>query len=352
MSRNTNGLYWHTFILLILITIISGGIAFGQPSNTRDKSKKNHPTPSGGKASWLKTQLEGIDTEFSLTTGLRTDDLSWSIAGNGINVLSELTWSNVDSYQITLENRTQLKNNIYSRSAFSYAIIQDGKVQDSDYGLDNYGGEWSRSMSESPGDELYDISFAGGYSFFFLEDRLTLSPLIGLSYHKQNLRIQNGYQTVSGTNPFGGSNPPAVGPLSSNLDSSYFARWLGPWIGCDLQYRLKKLSPGTPDMKLRFSLELHWADYYAEGNWNLRGDLQHPKSFEHEANGFGVCLNGQWLIKLAENWDITFSATHQNWSTGSGTDRKFLSGGGTSTTELNEVNWDSTSFMVGALYRF
>jgi hypothetical protein len=337
--------------ILTFLTLPQNSFALAATPLTKETAP-NTTTSDESKSSGSSTVLNNVDTEFTLTTGFRTDDLDWSIAGNGVNVLSELSWSDVESYQITIANRTRFNNNIYCRGAFSYAWIQDGTIRDSDYGLDNRGAEWSRSISESTGDEAWDISAGGGYSFYFMKDRLTLSPLLGLSYHKQNLRIQKGTQTLSGVNPFGGSNPPPVGPLSSQLNSSYFARWFGPWIGCDLSYKPKMRAPIYHSMEFRLSLELHWADYYGEGNWNLRSDLQHPKSFEHETDGIGIAVSGQWMIEITEHWDLTFTASQQDWSTDSGTDRKFLAGSGVSVTRLNEVNWSSFSIMVGTTYQF
>jgi hypothetical protein len=340
------------FVIFTFLTFLQNSIALAvtpPPKETTPISAASNE----GKSTWSSTVQNNVDIEFTLTAGIRTDDLDWSIAGNGVNVLSELSWTDVESYQITIANRTRLKNNIYSRGAFSYAWIQDGTVRDSDYGQDNLTAEWSRSISETTNDEAWDLSAGVGYSFFFMKDRITLSPLLGLSYHKQNLRIKNGNQTLSGVNPFViGSNPPSVGPLSSRLNSTYLARWFGPWIGCDLSYKPKMRAPIHHGMEFRLSLEFHWADYDGEGNWNLRSDLQHPKSFEHDTNGFGIAVSSQCMISLAEHWDLTFTASQQDWSTDSGTDRKYLSGGGTSATKLNEVNWSSFSFMVGTTYQF
>ena len=66
----------------------------------------------------------------------------------------------------------------------------------------------------------------------------------------------------------------------------------------------------------------------------------------------GIDITAQCLVNLADKWDIIITATHKDWSTGSGTDRKFLSSGGTYTTGLNEVHWKSTSYMMGVVYRF
>ena len=56
--------------------------------------------------------------------------------------------------------------------------------------------------------------------------------------------------------------------------------------------------------------------------------------------------------RMAAQWELIFSTTYQHWSTGSGTERKFLASGGAVTTHLNGVDWDSTSVMAGAAYHF
>jgi hypothetical protein len=180
-----------------------------------------------------------------------------------------------------------------------------------------------------------------------IDNRLLVAPMVGLSFNKQNLRIRNGDQVVSTRSP-----APAVGPLSSQLNSTYFARWFGPWIGCDLLYRMGKQHPDYLAMQFGLSAELHYADYYGEGNWNLRSDLGHPKSFEHDAEGYGICISGEWRIGLTPRWNLNLTANYQYWDTGTGTDRKFLAAGGTAVTLLNGVTWSSSSFMVGASYQF
>ncbi len=346
-------------ILLIGSVFFGFGAAKADDSVAVSASKLDTAPADGAAVTSFKKTFKTWETEFTVTAGMRSDDLDWSIGrsstGGKPNVLSELSWSDVDSRQVTLTNRSRLQRHIYLRGSLNYAWIHDGNVRDSDYGEDNRTGEWSRSMSETNGDEMWDLSVGGGYAFMLLNDRLLIAPLFGLSYHKQNLRITNGTQIISDDNPFSSSsqdNPPPVGPLSSQLNSTYFARWMGPWIGCDLSYRPTGGSPRIPPMVFNLSVELHWADYYGEGNWNLRSDLAHPKSFEHHADGYGLCISGEWRVNLALHWDLTFSANFQHWSTNSGTDRKLWSAGGVSTTRMNGVDWDSSSFMVGAAYYF
>ncbi len=339
----------HFVILLIGLVLLGCGTAIAGTPEPASKTEAAPPAADSG--SKKLTFSKDREFEFYLTTGLRNDSLDWSIAGtsNGTdpNVLSELDWSDVDSFQVTLANRSRFFRHIYCRTAFSYSGIQDGTVRDSDYDGDSQTMEWSRSISESKGDEMWDFSTAGGYAFILLNDRLLVAPLMGLSYHKQNMRITNGNQVLSERSP-----APAIGSLSSQLNSTYFARWVGPWIGVDLRYLTEKRGPDYLTMAFGLSVELHYADYYGEGNWNLRSDLGHPKSFEHDADGYGICISGEWLITLAEHWDLAFNANYQHWTTGSGTDRKFLVSGESSVTRLNEVNWTSSSFMVGANYHF
>jgi hypothetical protein len=336
-------------ILLIGLVLIGYGAAIaGSPEPV---SKTNTGSLAADSGSKTLTFSKDRDVEFYLTSGLRKDSLDWSIAGTSAgtnpNVLSELDWSNVDSYQVTLANRSRFLRHIHCRTTFSYAGIQDGTLRDSDYDGDHKTMERSRSISESKGYEMWDFSTAGGYAFVLYHDRLLVAPMLGVSYHKQNLRITNGFQVVSD-----GSTAPAVGPLSSQLDSGYFARWMGPWIGVDLRYLTEKRGPDYLTMAFGLSVEFHHTDYYGEGNWNLRSDLAHPKSFEHEADGYGICISGEWLITLAAHWDLAFNVNYQHWSTSSGTDRKFLASGESSVARLNEVNWTSSSFMVGANFHF
>jgi hypothetical protein len=127
---------------------------------------------------------------------------------------------------------------------------------------------------------------------------------------------------------------------------------MGPWIGCDLCYRVVEGRTDRPSVDLGLAFELHWADYYGEGNWNLRDDLEHPKSFEHEATGFGVRVAGDVVVQFADRWSATLSVEIRDWSTRDGTDRVFQVGEPSSERKLNGVDWTTSSFMIGATYRF
>ena len=155
-------------ILLILLLIITCGTASGAESASASSTRTRVlVTPGGSKKAFAFSK--NMEVEFSMSAGPRKDELSWSIAGSPAgtnpNVLSELAWTSVDSYQITLANRVRFRRHFYCRSQFDFAWVQDGTVRDSDYDDNDRTDEWSRSISESSGDEAWDISTSIGYAF-------------------------------------------------------------------------------------------------------------------------------------------------------------------------------------------
>jgi hypothetical protein len=151
-------------------------------------------------------------------------------------------------------------------------------------------------------------------------------PMIGYSYLNQDLRMRNGNQIV-----------PALGPFAG-LNSSYDAEWSGFWLGADM---LLDLQDGST-MFVR--LESHWANYFAQANWNLRTTFAHPVSFEHEANGRGWVMELGWAKPPSQyNWVWGVTVSLQSWTTDSGIDRTFYSNNTFSEGKLNEVNWSSRS---------
>jgi hypothetical protein len=303
-------------------------------------------SPDAERRGWLAQLINKSEIEIALINSFRFDELQWSIAGNssGTNpdIRSELTWSDVHSQQITIAGRVLYNRRVYLRGELNYAWVQNGRVRDSDYNSDDRTNEYSRSISQSSGDQLWDLALAAGYPFLLIENRMLVAPLLGYSYHVQNYRITNGEQVI--TWPEG----PPLGELAG-LDSTYRTRWMGPWLGYDLRYRFDTTDP---PMELGLAQEVHWADYYAEANWNLRNDLDHPTSFEHEANGLGYIITCEWLVEMVAQWNLTVRFNYQHWLTDHGTDRIHNAGGSTSNQRLNEVEWKTHSFMLGVTYHF
>lgn len=276
-------------------------------------------------------------SEFTLSTGYRVDELQWSIAGdiNGCcpNILSELTWSDISSYNVKAAYNFYEGQFLYGRASLDYGFIFSGNNQDSDYLEDNHNAEFSRSNNNSDSGYVLDGTAGIGYRIRSVRGGVELIPMIGYSYHKQNLTITDGFQTIPETGAFSG------------LDSSYRARWQGPWIGTDIHYATKQWA-------LLTKLEYHLADYYAYANWNLRDDFEHPVSYEHWADGSGFVFALDGDYKLNDRWSFVGTLDAQYWKATSGLDRTYFSDGTSSDTRLNQVVWDSYAALVGLKYTF
>lgn len=291
-------------------------------------------------------------TNVSVSAGYRVDSLNWSIAGNSAggnpNILSELSWKNLESAQIGIESDISFDEEIYIRSYINYGYIFDGEVQDSDYNGDNRSGEFSRSVNDSNGDYVGDASVGIGYEIWTIDSsvgrNLRIIPILGYSFSRQSLAMSNGFQVV-----------PASGAFSG-LDSSYQADWYGPWVGVDLWLE----SSDEDYMILR--MEYHRADYYAEANWNLRPEFQHPVSFEHDTTGTGYVISLGWHHTPKYEWQYSVRLDYQRWQADAGLDRVFFSdpvvaqaacGNNVQCdTQLNGVNWRSFALSVKARLPF
>ncbi len=285
-----------------------------------------------------------IKGKFDVLTGYRRDNLQFSIAGTSEgtdpNILSELTWSDLQSIQIKGKGEVVLENQFVFEGSAAYARIFSGDNQDSDYNLDNRMDEFSRSNNGADKGNMKDFSGGVGYRVNFdqifdslLIEKLNFTPLIGYSFNAQNLRMQDGFQTIPADGSFRG------------LNSTYETQWKGLWVGAELATKIEKLTGS-----LRF--EYHWMDYYAEADWNLRSDFKHPKSYEHEADADGYVITAGLGYELSENWQAKFSVDYYKYQTDHGIDRTFFRTGTIGETRLNVVDWDSFSLNAGLQYCF
>jgi hypothetical protein len=136
-----------------------------------------------------------------------------------------------------------------------------------------------------------------------------------------------------------------VGPYPG-LDSSYNAKWEGPWAGASI-------SGERNGLKGLFRVEYHLADYYGWGRLNLRPEFQQPKSFVHLTDGNGWVLNLDLAYQLTESLSVGFSGDLQLWNTKEGVDRLFLNDGSIAEErQLNGVDWQAYALMLGGTYQF
>jgi len=326
------------------------GVARSESQERGSTPSTDSHTPRQEKKSLFDFSRTDFGSSFSGTIGYRSDDLSWNIAGdttgNNPNILSELEWEDLGIFQIKGSNVTVFRG-VYLKGSFAYGWIFSGDVQDSDYLADNRGLEFSRSNNSADDGNTLDASIGIGYQFLFGSGFVGISPMIGYSYHEQNLTMTDGNQTVTSilAPPLGGF---------EDLDSSYDTEWKGPWLGVDIAFTSPSFDESEAEdrYELILGFEYNWADYEAEADWNLRTDFAHPKSFEQDADGYGIVISGEFNFFFNRHWALNFNGYYQTWESDSGLDRTFLADGTVLETRLNKVDWNSYALMLGVVYTF
>jgi hypothetical protein len=291
--------------------------------------------------------LAGVAASFILDAGYRTAELEWSIAGSPAgedpDVLSELTWSDLELWQLRAAGDLVFGRRVVLHGSIAAGTIVAGNNRDSDYAGDRRTLEFSRSENAGDGDDVLDLALALGYRFSPRTKRpWRVTPLAGVSYSEQDLTITDGFQTVSDQALAAriGVGVPPVGPFGG-LDSSYETRWKGPWVGVETEVGLGR------SWGLRGGVRRHWPDYDAEANWNLREDFAHPVSFEHLADGTATVLSLAGYFRAFGSRRGLLRLDYEDWSTDPGLDRVFLADGTAAVTRLNEVDWRSLTVSLG-----
>lgn len=281
--------------------------------------------------------------DISVNVVRREDNLNWSIAGNSINVLSELQWEKLAISQLSIDSGFNFPKNFRLSAHLDFGRINSGINRDSDYNGSDRTLEYSRSINKAGG-YVADASVGLGKVLRFDYPRSTgkfyLTPLVGLSIHQQNLTMTDGVQVISAS-----STSPPLGQIAG-LNSSYNAQWMGPWWGLNARWDSGRR------LAIDSGIEYHLADYTAKANWNLRTDFAHPVSFTHHSNGEGLVMNVSASYSINARWKMGLMMSRQRWKAHAGTDLVFLSDGTMGSARLNEVNWESNSVSVGVSRQF
>ncbi|MBI1870037.1 MAG: omptin family outer membrane protease [Chlamydiae bacterium] len=284
-----------------------------------------------------------LETDLKVSDGYRVDHFDWNIAGdiNGQNpnILSELTWKDLEINEIKGEEQILIHKKILLKGSIAYGWILDGKNQDSDFAGDDRTLEFSRSINGAGGGNTLDGSLGAGLQWHFFKGNLSLTPLGGYSYHEQNLRIGDGIEFIPTSDSI--VSIPLTGPTDT-----YDTQWKGPWIGLDL------VTQPTEKITLSLEFQYHWADYEAVADWHMREDFAHPVSFRHEADGNGIVFSMGTNYALSHHGSIFFNIGFEQWSTDPGIDHTFVSDGTVEDYRLNEVNWKSLVMRLGLGFHF
>lgn len=277
--------------------------------------------------------------------GVSSSSLNWNIGvPPTIDILSELTWRNVRSKRLEVGGEyrcigswcdgVMVLASLYADQSFS------GKNLDSDWLASGRVDEFSRSLNDIHGSALTGGSVALGYELAYDRSNIGVSliPSLGYAYDTQQMRMNNGYQVLSTTGV-------PLGPFDG-LDSTYDAQWDGPFAGLEARIRLLE------SHEFRFGASVHESTYEAAADWNLRGDFQHPVSYEHFARGFGRKFEVGYSYWFRPDWEFRLNARYVNQKVGPGDDIVYFSDGSVGTARLNEVKHKSHSYTAGIGYSF
>lgn len=231
--------------------------------------------------------LSAENSAWALGVGYREDALDWAISGpSGVpKEISKLTWKDLRMWQVALYGQGDITSYLSYSAYVDYAKIVSGKNIDSDFLEPDPKSVTLRSDNSAKGGECYDLSAALGCPVH--AHGVKMEFLLGYAYMAQNLVMRDGSWTI---NKITGENGPFPG-----LDSSYDARWYGPWVGMDfVSDPLVCLC--LTDLKLWGSVAYHWVQYHAKAHWNLRPDL--PDGFTQTGDGDG------WRLALGAEHPI------------------------------------------------
>ncbi|RLT97337.1 hypothetical protein [Ketobacter sp.] len=284
------------------------------------------------------------DLELNTGMGNSQGTLQWNIAGgnDGPNILSELTYKDVNFRQFTMASTLRLHRGWLAQhevfASFSHGAANQGTVQDSDYDGDNRSGEYSRSYSSAVDSKMTDFSL-GLARRVQLDAFQVIKPMVGFSRKTQNMLMTEGVQTINT------DDPAAIGPFRGTLNSSYDTTWDSLWLG--LGWSLE-----TRHHQLGLAARFEWLDYSAVADWNLRSDFAHPKSFSQRATGNGYSVSLDYSYHFNQTISMWLSWQQKDWKTDPGQDTVYFADGSRGSTQLNEVSWQESGISTGMILRF
>lgn len=287
--------------------------------------------------------------------GLSEGHLDWTIAdslapNSSPNILSELEFENIHSYStgLNVELSTtfilpELK--VFVEGEGSYDVVNRGSSKDTDYNGDNRTGIFSQSKSQVAGDYLLSLRGGAGVSYDVIPHRLTLALSGGGAHREQNLNFQRGTQLVADPLYFFPTTIDDLNASLQNLDSDYVTEWRSFWLAGRIT-----LQHGRFVYYARYQVDN--GNYYGEGRWNLRANLQQPKSFTHHADSSGSQFEIGLNYSLTPSTSLHGSWVGGKWETDPGIDTTFFTDNTVRRTRLNDVVWEASYYRIGVRIDF
>lgn len=325
---------------------------------------------------------------------LCNDDCLGNLPGR---VNSHLKWKDLNIWQIEIKGKYVTCDNVYFRFNGDYGWVTSGKNTDTDnfdrgYGCGDYNDcgdnffsgnnnytQNGRSHSKTKGN-VYDFRLALGYQFKLCDDSFSIAPLIGYSWHGQHLKDHHLRQRCACSDDCNfndncsfdqescsrsrssscesfSSVSVASCDSSSSYDScsyggnhsTYHARWNGPFIGFDFDWRFGCCC----EWDIFGTYEFHWADYNAKAKWNLRTDLK--DGFHHHAKtAYGSIFDIGVKWDFCECWTLAVKGEFQWFWADKGHDRAKIAEGRCGNVRekcflsipLKDIKWQSAGISV------
>jgi len=270
--------------------------------------------------------------------GYSSSSLNFSIAGTTAgtnpNILSELKWKNISAFVYGADIELQLTKRFIVEAGFSRSHTAGGNVSDIDYAEDNRSSIFSELYAGSHKGYSQAMDIHAGY-LFWERDNVTLKGYIGYRHLTQKLYIVNRKRSTSESDMY----------YQEGLNSYYKTNWHMLGSTAELGWR------AANKLHLSYRLGGYFCRYNAYGDWNLRNEFAHPKSYTHKDAGYR--LTNQVVVRKAigERTGLQFSYSYDVGKTKNGHDILYLNNSASLRTRLNEVRTAEHRLDVGIAYQ-
>ena len=262
----------------------------------------------------------------SFSSGVQYLGLNWSIAGtsagNNPNIYSELIWKKLKGWNNEGTIHFDMGKRLIVESSFKYTSIQSGEVTDIDYQLDNRQNMSFLGLFDSNRGLAYQVDLKAGWKLITFK-QCEIKAFAGFFTSGQKLYLLDN-----------------SGKYDRDLKSTYLTFWRGGLIGTEIS-----LKAGRFEITPNFSY--YQSSYRGTGDWNLITNFEHPVSYRHSADGFGVASQLSIYYKITRNLQVLLKGRQEQWKTGKGTDILYLISGEHPVTLLNEVFLKSNQITAG-----
>ncbi|MDR2008248.1 MAG: hypothetical protein LBQ34_04675 [Alphaproteobacteria bacterium] len=256
------------------------------------------------------------NTNFVITPSMayRYDVFKWSIPSDRFpqHKLSELVWKNhIVQPSIKIETEPKPKQFTFlGQAKYGYILKNPSKSWDYDwYSSDEKTSELHSKTKSYVRGNILDLSGAVGYSVNLLENNL-LTFYVGYDYTDYRNKDYGCFQLLD------------INELTisyNQLISKYYFKNQVPWVGLSLETQLNNKFSIIPTIKY-YSFK-----YIGRGYWLFRTDYEQNPSFKHNAKGYGLGVEIDFLYKYSNNLDFKIGLETKKFKMKNGNVKTFYS---------------------------